>query len=511
MPILFSGGPVATMDGTRAEAVVVDGGRIAAVGGRDLGARYPEATVVDLAGRTLAPAFIDAHNHLSVSALHPMWGDASGVDGPDALADAIRRQAAIDTETGWVRLHDWNEAGNGYTPTRADLDAVGLDRPVVVTHYSLHQAVVSSAALDDLGIGRGTPDPDGGEILRAPDGEPNGLLLERAWSEAHARSLAAYADPDRWAEHVAAHGRALWRHGITAVHDAACSPDAEAVYAQLASSGDLPVSVVAMPHPAAILVNDHAARLDGPRTGDGDEQLRVGAMKLFADGGIAIALDTTVSGHAIRYGLLMHDLEDCATRAVDAGFRIAVHAIGNAGVEHTLAAFDAVRGRADADHRFRVEHAGVTSADQWTRLAALDAVAVVQPGFVEHVGESSGGVRFDDHHWLAFAGLADAGVTLAGSSDEPCAPVAPLWGAALGASRTTSTGLRFEPEQAVDIESWLHAYTAGAAFAGGQEDERGRLVPGLVADLVVLDRAPDGGLAVSETWRAGEQVYAADA
>ena len=132
----------------------------------------------------------------------------------------------------------------------------------------------------------------------------------------------------------------------------------------------------------------------------------------------------------------------------------------------------------------------------------------MQPGFVEHVGRQSEGVRFDDDHWLAFAGLADAGVTLAGSSDEPCAPAAPLWCAALGASRTTSTGIRFEPEQAVALDSWLEAYTVGAARAGGQEGERGRIAPGLVADLVVLDRSGPAPQ-VSETWRGGECVFTA--
>jgi predicted amidohydrolase YtcJ len=148
----------------------------------------------------------------------------------------------------------------------------------------------------------------------------------------------------------------------------------------------------------------------------------------------------------------------------------------------------------------------VTAPAQWARLAELGGVAVVQPGFVEHVGIQSEGVRFDDHHWLAFAGLAEAGVTLAGSSDDPCAPAAPLWGAALGASRTTSTGIRFEPDQAVSVDDWLEAYTAGAAYAGGQEDERGRLTPGLRADLVVLDLDADP-MQVVETWVAGERVH----
>jgi predicted amidohydrolase YtcJ len=492
----------------RAEAVVVDRGRIAAVGAADLLAAWPDANRVDLAGHTLVPGFIDAHNHLSVAALQPCWGDVSGVDGPDALATAVHSQVAAEPDASWVRLYGWNESGHGYTPTRADLDATGVEHPIVVTHYSLHQCVVNSAALVQLQIGQSTADPSGGEIVRGADGEPTGLLVERAWSDAHARSLEAYADPDRWAEHIAARAQTLLRDGITAVHDAACAPDAEALYATMARSGTLPISVLAMPHSSAILRNDLGARLDGPVTGEGDEWLRVGPVKLFADGGIAIALDTSVGGHRIRYGLLMDDLESCAVAAATRGHRIAVHAIGNLGVEASIGAFTEVRRRVgDGDHRFRIEHAGVTGADQWRRLAELGTVAVVQPGFVEHVGIQSQGVRFDEHHWLAFAGLAEAGVPLAGSSDDPCAPAAPLWGAALGASRTTTTGIRFEPDQAVSLDDWLEAYTVGAAHAGGQEGERGRLAPGLRADLVVLDLASEPP-AVVETWVEGRRVHA---
>jgi predicted amidohydrolase YtcJ len=277
----------------------------------------------------------------------------------------------------------------------------------------------------------------------------------------------------------------------------------------MATADRHPVSVLAMPHPSAILSNEQDARHDGPPTGEGDERLRIGPAKLFADGGVAIALDTSVHGHPVQYGILMDDLGACALAAATRGFRIAVHAIGNAGVEAAITTFSAVRAAdGNADHRFRLEHAGVTAPDQWRRLAALDAVAVVQPGFVEHVGIQSQGVRFDDHHWLAFAGLAEAGVRLAGSSDDPCAPPAPVWGALLGASRTTSTGIGFEPEQSVSFDDWLQAYTTGAAHAGGQEDERGRLAPGLRADFVVLDHAGSTPI-VSETWVGGRPAFVA--
>ncbi|MFM8303088.1 MAG: amidohydrolase family protein, partial [Actinomycetota bacterium] len=320
-----------------------------------------------------------------------------------------------------------------------------------------------------------------------------------------------FTNPDRGSEHVAALARAPLAEGITCISDAACAPEAEALYASMARAGTLPVDVVGMPHPAALLVNDHTTRLDGPPTGDGDDRFRVGAVKLFADGGVAIALDTRVHGHPLRMGMLFGDLDEHATRAAARGFRIAVHAMGNAGVQAMIdTATTIARRDPGADHRFRVEHAGVTSPDQWRALADLGAVAVVQPGFVEHVGTNTSGVRFDHHHWLAFAGLADAGVRLAGSSDDPCAPSAPLWGAGLGVLRRTAAGREFEAEQSVPFLDWLAAYTSGAAYAGGQEDERGSLTPGKLADLVVLDR-PDVGARVLRTYKRGVPVVGAGA
>lgn len=507
--LVLTAGEVLTMDAARPRAthVVVAAGRIAAVGGPEVAARVPGATTVDLGGRTLAPGFIDAHNHLSISALTPAAGDASGVRDPAELVAVLRAHAAAHPDHAWLRLVGWEEEHFGFPVDRHLLDAGAGDRPAVLVHYSLHQCVASSAALDRLGIGAGTPDPPGGEIGRAADGTPTGLLVERAWSAAHAASLAPYADRDRWADHIADRAQLLLRDGITAVHDAACSPEAESVYRAMARAGTLPISVLGMPHPAAILTNDPTGRLAGPPTGEGDERFRVGPLKLFADGGVAIALDTAVGGRPVRYGVLMDDLGDAAARGAARGFDLAVHAIGNAGVAHALDVLESVR--VSSDRRLRVEHATVTGPAEWRRLAALDAIAVVQPGFVEHVGVQSGAVRFDDVHWLAFAGLAEAGVLLAGSSDDPCAPAAPLWCMARGVDRTTSTGIAFEPEQSVPFTDWLHAYTLGAAVAGSQQDERGRIVPGARADFVVLDTA-GAAPCVQATWVGGVEVFRAD-
>ena len=492
-PIAFVGGRILTMAaGGAAEAVVVEGDRITAVGRREVLERFPGAVVHDLAGRTLCPGFIDAHHHLSISALQPRWADLRTVTDVDGLARALREHARGEPDAPWIRGAGWTDLGSGFVPHRRDLDELGLDRPVLVAHYSLHQGVTDTRGLDALGIGAATPDPDGGSIGRDADGSLNGLLVERAWSEVHRRSLAPYDDPDRWADHIEAAATRLLADGITAVHDTACPPEAEAAYAQSAGAGRLPISVLACPHPAALLGPLDVRRLDGAPTGEGDESLRIGPMKLFADGGVAPAIDVHLKGARLEIGTKFAGLHEQVEEVVARGFRVAVHAIGNAGLEYTLDAFAQAAARhPGVDHRFRVEHACLASDDQLVRLAELGGVAVVQPTFLDHLGKSVEGVEFDDARWLAFASMKNAGVSLAASSDCPCTFHEPVRGAWHGATRRTGSGGVLDAAESVSFEDWIHAYTAGAAWAGGQEAERGSLEVGKRADLVVLEGALD--------------------
>ncbi len=491
------------------EAVVIERDRIIAVGKRSEIQRRPDARIEDLRGRTLCPGFIDAHHHLSIAALHPQWADASDVTDADQLATALRAQAARDAEAPWVRAAGWSELDSGFVPDRHVLDACGIDRPVIVAHFSLHQGVVCSRGLEELGIGRHTPNPPGGEVGRDRNGEPSGLLVERAWTEAHRRSLAPYDDPDRWAEHIERAAHALPQDGITAIHDAACAPAAERAYGTLARADRLAVSVLVCPHPAGLLGAPEARRLDGAPTGAGDEQVRVGPVKLFADGGVAPALDVHLRGERLTFGTLFPDLEDQVGNAVAREFRVAVHAIGNAGLDAALRAFARAGHTRDDDHRFRVEHVCLASPDQLRRLAELGGIAVVQPGFLHHLGRQVENAAFDDATWLPFADIQRAGVTMAASSDCPCTFHEPLRTSSHGASRRTGSGRVLDADQAVTYEDWLWAYTAGAAYAGGQEGERGALAAGLRADLVVLDGDLDDvhPPVVSETWIAGRRVY----
>jgi len=511
-PLAFTGGRILTMDsGQEPDALVIADGRVAAAGEVGILERWPACEVIDLGGRVLVPGFIDAHNHLSLAALQPRWADLSAATGVEDIDQPLREQAAREPDAAWIRGLGWEEAGNWpKLLNRYDLDALGLDRPVIVTHFSLHMAVVCSRGLDLLGIGRHTPDPGGGLIDRDAAGEPTGLLIERAWSQAHAASVAGYLDPDRWEEHLLARMRVLLSEGVTCIHDAATPPAAEALYGRLAAGGRLPLSVLTMPHPAALLSGPEGRRLDGPPTGDGDEWLRVGPIKLFADGGSHPAIDAHRHGERFTSGIAFPDLAADVARVTARGFRVAVHAMGNVGLETTLDAFAGAARRHDGDQRFRVEHATLASPPQLARLAEMGGVAVVQPGFLPQLGSRVSSAGFDDATWMPFADLARAGVPMAASSDHPCGGWEPLAVSCHGATRWTGREV-FGADQALGYEDWLRAWTAGSAYAGGQEHERGRLIPGLRADLVILDGDLDADdpPTVAETWVAGRRCYAA--
>ena len=272
------------------------------------------------------------------------------------------------------------------------------------------------------------------------------------------------------------------------------------------------LSVLTMPHASAILSRLDRARLDGPPTGEGDELLRVGPLKLFADGGAQPAIRLTVGGQRGEpFGIAFPGLEEDVGAALERGFRVAVHAIGNVGLAAALGALAGAlraegRRRSPRAHRARLP--GLAGADR--RHGALGVVGVVQPGFIDHVGRVVEGIEFRaSETWLAFGAMERAGVRLAASSDDPCAFHHPLRTSSHGATRRTGSGAVLGPEQAIDYEAWLRLYSAGAAYAGGQEHERGTLTPGKRADLVVLEGPldPDHPPRVAETWVGGVREF----
>jgi len=219
-----------------------------------------------------------------------------------------------------------------------------------------------------------------------------------------------------------------------------------------------------------------------------------------------------LGGTRVTAGIAFPGVEAGMRAALERGFGVAVHAIGNVGLATALdaiAACDRLRERARRETRLRIEHAMLAAPEQIAEIARREAIAVVQPGFVDHVGAAVADIRFDRETWLPFGDLVRAGVRLAASSDDPCAFHEPLLTAARGATRRCATGAVVGPEQAILYEEWLCAYTIGAAFAGGQEHERGSLTPGKRADLVRLegDLDPERPPRVVATWVAGRRVF----
>jgi predicted amidohydrolase YtcJ len=507
-PVAFAGGHVLTMDPRhpRADVVIVRGDRIEAVGDEGLLAAHPEAQVVDLGGRTLAPGLIDAHRHVSMMALHPRFADLSHCTSTDEVQRALQAHAELVPTGEWLCGVGWRHPED---LCARDLDQLDFGRPILLAHYSLHRCLVSSHGLDALGIGPGTPDPVGGRIEHDGNGRPNGVLVERAWGQAGAAAYAEHRDPDRWADHIEAHAATLLSEGITAVHDAACSPAAEAAYALLASRGRLPVSVLAFPHPAALMATPDHERLEGPPTGEGDEWFRIGPIKLFADGGTDMAVDAERHGRRRVRGIRLDDVVAAGERSIRHGFDLAIHAMGNAGVTLACETIErASRAVPDVDHRPRVEHVTLATEAELGRLSSVGAVAVVQPGLLPVMGPGIHHVHWDEAKWFPFRTAVRLGIRLAASTDAPCAAGSPLQATQHGVTRSDLVGT-LEPDEALDYGTWLHAWTAGAAYAGRQEHERGMIRPGLRADLVVLDGdlTVDRPPVVRATWIAGQQRY----
>jgi len=515
--IAFVGGTILTMDrdGPRAEAVVIVDGRIAEVGTEAILAHYPGAKRIDLNGRALLPAFIDSHNHLSFGCFLPLWADLKDAITKDAILEVMEEQVkASDLE--WVVGFPWNDAVQGGQVTKQELDAICPDRPMALIHGTFHKVMLNSAALRAAGMDGPAGANPSREIERGDDGEPNGVVHEV--SEVAVLCMVTRCSTEEYADLIERRARSLVPYGITAVQDPGVTPEAEAAYRLLHDEGRLPLSVLMMPHGRAILDNNIFGRLDGPVTGTGDELLRVGPVKLFADGGTSgdVANAGTVMGRPYKGAPPRPDFVEPLAGAIGRGFQVCVHSIGNMATDAVLDAFEKAVKEAPEGMvvRPRIEHLFTMSDAQIARLAAIKGCASIQPFFFRRVGDNRK-YCFDGYKWFPFGDLVRAGVVVSSSSDDPgfgaYAHVDPVQGSLIGAAMGDAASPHHYPEQAMPFEQWLWMYTAGAAYVGGVENERGMLKKGMMADLVVLSAAdPKQGPAVVETWKAGKKVYDAE-
>jgi predicted amidohydrolase YtcJ len=509
---VFRRGNLLTLDPARprASALAVLGDRIVAVGDDDELAGLVPARTVDLGGATVVPGFHDAHNHcvffgMSLAELPLSTPPVQRLDDIyDAVATAARDRAPGEWIVG--AGYDQNRLAERRHPTAQELDRVAPDHRVWLRHTSGHMAVVNGAVLAEIGIDAAVV-PPGGHVERDADGRATGLLQESAQSLV--RDL-VYPYP--LAEIAGAIDRATAHYlteGITSCQEAGIgggligwSPQELAAYSQARAAGKLHVRTTLMV--AAEALHDLGGSESDPgrfgldlgiASGLGDETLRLGAVKIFADGsltGRTAAMFEPFADEPGNSGFLQREPAELLALIQGAhrsGWQVATHAIGDRAVATVLDCYEqALRDTPRRDHRHRIEHCAVAGPEQLDRIARLGVIPVPQGRFVHELGDGMAAALGPDRTRSCYRqrSFLDRGIPLPGSSDRPVVLGAPLLGIADLVNQRTASGAPFNPDEALTPRQALHAWTLGSAYASFEEHRRGSLERGKLADFAVL-------------------------
>ncbi len=486
-----------------ATALAIWRGRIVAVGTDDAmrALAGPGTAVDDVEGHAVLPGLTDAHIHWEGVARSLHTVDLFEVPGKEEALRRVAERARQAPPGQWIEGRGWTQVvwpGAAF-PTAADLDAVAPDHPVYLTAKSGHAAWVNSLALKRAGIAAGTPDPAGGALVRDAHGVPTGLLLEDPAMALVARHIPV-PSPEQVADWMSEAQRQAWAAGLTGLHDYD-NPGCLVALQILRERGDLGLRVLKQINDPWI---EHAHEL-GIRSGFGDEWLRIGGLKIFADGALGPRTAHMIApyeGEPDNVGIVVTDKEtmfELVGRASAAGLPSTIHAIGDRAVHDVLDVYEAVRaqeaarGIPRAARRHRIEHVQIIHPDDAGRLGALGIIASMQPI------HATSDYEMADRYWGARACWSynwrlqlEAGAVLAFGSDAPVEPFAPLLGIFAAVTRRRPDGSPgpdgWYPEGRLDIDTTLRAFTQGPAYAAGMERDLGTLAPGYLADLVVLDR-----------------------
>jgi len=498
--VILTNAKVYTVDAERprAEAVAILDERIVAVGtAAEIDAwRGPETKVIDGRGHLLLPGFNDAHVHFMTGGQQLDSVDLKDAGSPEEFARRIGER--VHQRPGeWVLNGTWDEQRwtPAELPTRQLIDGVTGTTPVFVQRYDGHMALANSVALRLAKVTARTPDPPGGEIVRDAQGNPTGILKDAAMN------LVFKVIPDMTAEQRAAALRRALAHaaqlGVTSVQEMGSSAADIRTYMEFAERGELTTRIY-----AAIPEMEWRKGADlGVRRAFGSPYLRLGALKGYADG----SLGSTTAYFFEPYtdqpktrGLLSDEMRPIAgmrgrlMKADEAGLQLCVHAIGDNAISLMLDIFaDVAKAGAARDRRMRIEHAQHMAAKDFRRFAELGVIASMQPYHA-----------IDDGRWAekrigperikttyAFRTFLASGVRLAFGSDWTVAPLDPLQGIYAAVTRQTLDGKNpqgWVPEQKITVAETVEAYTLGSAYAEFQEREKGAIVPGKLADMVLL-------------------------
>jgi predicted amidohydrolase YtcJ len=492
----------------REEAIAVRGDRIQAVGKTvDINKlKGPQTQVIDLGGHFLMPGFNDAHLHLDDAGMTKLGIDLTGVKSLEDLRSQVLRKVEESKGADWILGSGWDETlwPVKVVPTRWDLDEVSGGHPVFLVRIDGHIAVANTRALQLGSITLASRNPQGGRIDRNENGEPTGILRETAQSAV----LGVIPKPTHQLRRQALELALadLAEHGVTSAQDYSPNWENFQIYEELEKEGKLTARISEW-----LPFDDPVEELDKKRNShpQSDLMLHTGMLKGFMDGSLGSHTAAMLEPYADdpkNSGLPRYEaakLNDLTKERVLAGFQIGFHAIGDKGVQMALDAFAGAEKAAREAHvkapnggddfRLRIEHAQVTTPAQIAQFKTLKVIASMQPSHVlndmrwaqDRLGPKRAATSYS---WLAFL---NKGVTLAFGTDYPIEPVTPVRGLYAAITRKSETGKQeYFPEQRLTMDQAIAAYTSGSAFAEFHEKEKGKLVPGMLADFVVMDRDP---------------------
>jgi predicted amidohydrolase YtcJ len=484
----------------KAQAVAVRGNRIAALGNDDdlrSLVDHSDWQIVDLGGRTVLPGFTDCHLHLLRYALGLVDLRLGGMPSKGELVAAVAERVGVMKPGEWLRGLGWTDAdwGPGERPGREDLDRAAPENPVDLAKKDGHTHWVNSLALRLAGIDAKTLDPAGGRIEKDEStGHPTGILRETAIDFFQQR--VPPPDSELRQDVLGSAISNLQQLGLTGVHDCGLDgPESLSDFQELLVGGGLKMRVLWM-IPAHRL--REALRL-GLRSGFGNDYVRVGPVKLFADGSLgsqSAEMLASLEGPGDNRGIAVTDqqeLENLIRCAAEGGIACAVHAIGDRANQRVLDAFNRQRRAAQSARlRHRMEHAQLLHPTDIPRFKQLGVTASMQP--IHAVSD----MFLADRYWgerarwsYAWQSLSEAGATLAFGSDAPVESPDPLAGIHAAVTRQRASGEPeggWYPEQRLSVADAVRAYTLGAACSSGEENDRGSISVGKLADLVVLSR-----------------------
>ena len=501
--LALTNGKIYTYEPSRpvATAVAIQGDRILTIGDDDSirSLAGSDGEWIDLNGRCVTPGLVDAHVHFQHFSLNLQRPDLDGATSRAAALDIVERYANRQPAgNGWLQGWGWSQNAwpDRAFPTAADLDRIVPDRPAYLSHKSGHAAWVNAAALRLAHIDETTPDPPGGQIQRDGSGRPTGILFEDAMSLVSAHI--PRPSPVEIAAAMRSAQEYCWSVGLTGIHDFD-GRDCFLALQMLRESGELGLRVVKN---IPVYRLEHAIGV-GLRSGFGDDWIRIGSVKIFADGALGprtAAMIAPYENEPENLGIVVTDKEEMlekARMANAAGLSMTVHAIGDRANHDVLDVYEQLR-RDEKEHnrahfRHRIEHVQLLHPSDVDRLAKLNVIASMQPI------HATSDMEMADRFWgerarlsYAWRTVRDSGAEIVFGSDAPVERIDPLPGIHAAVTRRRADGHPGEggwyPNERLSLAEAVHGFTMAAAITAGRERSMGSLTPGKLADLTIFDR-----------------------